>query len=155
MTMLQDLRDLCSAFEARTRSNGDTFIALCDGAPDWMTGIVRRCHDALGYGLPDDLIYRDVPRMAAALSYTFQDDEDADLIGLVQDAAYELVPDATWTRLQWLASHLHRAGLLDELIEERGWPKDGISDAIAWAMSAELEQIGYVICNALEERADD
>jgi hypothetical protein len=45
---------MSQAFETRKRDNGDKYVALKDGSPEWMTDV---CHKAHGDMLPDDWRY--------------------------------------------------------------------------------------------------
>jgi hypothetical protein len=61
------------AFESRTRDNGEHYVCLTDGSPDWMTDVVRAAHDD-GSILPDDWIFATV--MSAAEFIADADDPD-------------------------------------------------------------------------------
>lgn len=48
-------RDLAGAFVSQTRRDGDEFLTLREGAPDWMRAVVQSAH---GEFLPDDTRYQ-------------------------------------------------------------------------------------------------
>lgn len=108
-TALQKLAAEVSAmFEQKKRDNGKEFWAVKDGSPKWVT---EMCHEAHGDMLPDDHKYEFIVDALQALSD--YDDPDA-----IRD---DIEPDPyNYDLVQWLGSHLSRAGYVDEAAEEFG-----------------------------------
>lgn len=63
-----------SAFITDTRANGEEFIRLADGSPEWMTNVIHAGHGDL---LPDDYRYRTI-REACGFLADLDEDEDLD-----------------------------------------------------------------------------
>ena len=54
-TSIQKLAEqLSAAFETKKRNDGQEFVSLKDGSPEWMTDVIRATH---GDKLPDDTVY--------------------------------------------------------------------------------------------------
>lgn len=60
MTAEKTLQELAGEaarwFETKTRDNGDVFVSLKDGHPEWLQELVWHAHEA-GAMLPDDYRY--------------------------------------------------------------------------------------------------
>ncbi len=125
--LTETARALANAFEQKTRDNGDRFYCLKDGRPDWMQEALWAAHGD-GDMLPNDWTYRLAARMAEHIA----------------------------ERADWLASHLSRAGFVDDASEEYGTPSEGgIMAMIGRGIYFELEMIGNALWDAIEGEADD
>lgn len=155
MTTIETAKALSLAFERRTRDNGESFTALRDGSPEWMQEAIFAAHDN-GEILPNDWSYRLIERMADHIAESLEYDSDKDLGDIVAEGIDGAIPCYNGERLDWLASHLGRAAMVDEAVEEYGWPSDGgIMQAIAYGISRELDMIGAALVAAIEAEADD
>jgi hypothetical protein len=149
--LTETARSFADAFEQRKRDNGDEFYSLKDGSPEWMLEAVRAAH---GDMLPNDWSYRFAAHMASDIADAADNGED--FAEAIDTASDNLIPAYNGERLAWLASHLERAGLVDEAVSEFGWPADGgIFQAIAYGIQNELHTIGHSIADALNEQADE
>lgn len=74
--LAETARLFANAFDRRTRDNGDTFLTLKDGAPDWMRDALYNAHGGM---LPDDHFYRMADEAADAIAETLEYDADANL----------------------------------------------------------------------------
>jgi len=150
-------RALADAFETAKRDNGDEFVRLREGSPEWMQEAIFAAHGD-GDMLPNDWSYRLCSSMADGIAEALEYDADADLDDALHEIADGAVPVYTGQRLDWLASHLHRMGMVDEAIEEAGGlsGKDGsgIAEAIGWAILRECEAIGRALVDAIEGEAE-
>lgn len=144
MATIKELADQVYAqFEKRTRDNGREFWALKDGKPEWMQ---EMCHEAHGGMLPDDWKYQFVLEAVVALSEA----DDPDDVQLEADVYnHEL--------LQWLASHLERAGYVDEAVQSYGIESKGfdLMQVIALGQLHEKEEVLGIVRSYLERRAEE
>lgn len=143
MATIKELADQVYAqFEQRTRDNGRKFWVLKDGKPDWMQEL---CHEAHGDMMPDDWKYEFVLEAVAALS----DADDPDDVQLEADIYNSDL-------LQWLASHLERAGYVDEAVDYGIDSKDfDIMQCIALGQLREKEEVLSIVRSYLERKADE
>lgn len=144
-------KKVSEAFETRTRDNGERFTALKAGSPEWMTDLCREAH---GDMMPDDwryeTIYETVERIADC-------DEDSDRDSIFDEVQSELEADVyNMDRCKWLASHLDRAGYVDDAVNCYGHSKEhSIFEEIGWGQVAEKEEILVQVLNFLERFAKD
>ncbi len=139
-------RLLSAALVQKTRDNGDTFYALADGSPEWMTDAIRAAH---GDRLPDDTIYGVCKEVADALA-------DADESQDPRDVLLDIEPDIYTSGLTaWLAAHIDHVADCDEYAEEYG---EGVSvDLVNLMQGGQLVQIrrvGGALIDVLEETAN-
>lgn len=142
-------------FETAERADGESFVRLKEGAPDWLVTLV---HEAHGDFLPDDWRYACIK---SALGF-IHDNEPGEL-----DDSHELLDDShefadgevdvyTSARLAWLSSNLNRASYCDEAVEEFGISDDGgIIDRIGLGQYAEASEVYYSVVTSLRVRLDD
>ena len=122
--------ELSRAFERRTRNNGDEFVCLGDGRPDWMQELAHEVH---GDMLPDDWKYELFERAVDGYN----------------DESYE--SDVYNSRLlSWASSNLTRPAYVDEAVENYGYPNDHIK-AIVMGQMAEMDDIYKRIEEWLED----
>lgn len=151
--LAETARLFANAFDRRTRDNGDTFLALKDGAPDWMRDALYNAHGGM---LPDDHCYRMADEAADAIAETLEYDADANLDDWRHECVDAMVSVYHSDRFAWLASNLARAEYCDEARREGMVSDDAsISDRIAAGWYREAESIFEAIRAAIEENADD
>lgn len=144
-TLQQLASQLFDAFEIRTRDNGDQFVALRDGSPEWMR---EACHAAHGDMLPDDWRYAAIRDAAAALAGGADPDDG-------HEFADNAVEPYNADRIRWLASHLFRVDYCDEAAEEYGG-EGGMIDRIGWGQYREASEVWALLVEALRDlEADD
>lgn len=140
MTDTQTLPDAAgeAAFFLRfgTRPDGGEYVHTKDGTPEWVTEMIRKAHG--GDMLPDDYVYSTVRE---ALDWIID--------GGTEDNAEEFadMTDVYNSDLMaWLGSHAGRTSYVDEAVEEFGWPKDGIMQAVMMGQYMERREIlGHVL----------
>lgn len=146
MTTLKTLADqMYQAFEIKHRDSGETFVALKDDAPDWMTDAI---HDAHGDMMPDDWRYQACMEAAEAIA-------DADDIDSARDSFMDAVDVYNSDLMRWLDSHGSRTDYVDQAVEDYGWPDGGLMQAIAIAQSIERGEVWDAIVAHLETLADE
>jgi hypothetical protein len=127
------LRD---ALEHKSRTNGDEFVCLKDGSPQWMTDVVRSVH---GDKLPDDTTYAFISQCADAIAESEEPN----------DAIYEIEPDTSTHDLTgWLHARNDHVYYLSEVLEECS-PTDGFS-LLAMAQQKHIHEVGSALVSALE-----
>jgi hypothetical protein len=144
MTTVQDLaQEMSSAFERRKRDNGDTFVALKDDSPQWMTDV---CHEAHGDMFPDDWRYSFIEDAVDALA----ENED-------QDEARDSIEAEIYTHklTSWLASRNDRYEYCDQALEEWGTDIGGTFPLLQMGQSWEKEEVFSLVLSALEALADE
>lgn len=150
------LAELAGAFITAKRSDGTEFVKLADDAPPWTLNdrvsgsLTLRIHRAVDDRAPDDWVYQAIRDMANKL--TGYGCESADTLReAVSEAADGEVDIWNAALTKWLASHLSNAALVDEAVEEMGWPADrGIFGAIAMGQYRALEAIGNAIIDEVQ-----
>lgn len=144
MKTLQDFAsELSAAFTRDKRHNGKEFVKLKDGSPEWMKEVCRLAH---GEMMPDDWRYVMIEKAADYLA----DSEEPDGCEFA-DQATEIYNTAL---LDWVASHLDRAGYVDEAVEELGYPGD-LFKSLQYGQYRELEEVYGLVKDALEELVEE
>lgn len=148
MPTIQDLAHGASShFETRKRKNGEEFVALKKGSPEWMTDMVREAHGSM---MPDDWKYAFALEALRAIAETESDDEAIEAVQELEASIY------TNELMQWLSSNLERAGYVDEAVENYGGHSDqGIVGDIGLGQMAEKQEVGYSILSTLRDRAEE
>jgi hypothetical protein len=143
-TSIQKLAaDLSKALETKKRDNGQEFVSLKDGSPEWMTQVIRSAH---GDKLPDDTVYSFIEKAADALANASEDAEPSDVI-------LELEPDPYTAGLTaWLHARVDHVYYLTECLEEN--PYDDGFQLLAAAQQKQIHEVGYALVSALEEAAE-
>jgi hypothetical protein len=142
--------ELASYFETRTRNNGDTFLTLRDGHPDWMHTICRAAHESptIGTIMPDDIRYEMINECLDAIAQC--NDQDA-----LDDRKYELsAPDYNSDLIQWFSSHNCRASFCDAYRDEMGASCRDIMGQIRDGYVYEIREVFDLLVAALTELSE-
>lgn len=146
-----------SAFMTKAFDNGESRIVLRDGAPDWMTEIVREGHGGM---MPNDQSYSMILAVANEIDDLLRDNPDLTADDL-NDARHEridsLIPVYNTERTAWLASHLDRAEYVNEALENMGGHLghgDDIFSLLAQGIYNELSHIWDAIERGLTAQAE-
>jgi hypothetical protein len=136
-------------FETKQRDNGDTFVALKDGKPEWLQDLVATAHG--DDFLPDDYRYK---WARDALEYIAEVDDPDDASGDFADQAVDVY---TGARFAWLASNLNRASYCDEAAAEfgAGDTATDIVSMVGWGQYAEASEVYGLVLQALEARLSE
>lgn len=143
------ITEFSNAFVKDKRTNGEEFVHLKEGRPEWMQDLVHVCHCEMWV---DDTRYemiREVADTLAELEPDTWEDEGA-------QAAEGCVSVYNSDRTKWLASHLDRAGYCDEA-QEQGYAADdtGIFDRIAAGMAMEYREIADAMVRYILDKAEE
>lgn len=146
---LRAARELSAAFERVNRPDGETYVRLKPGSPDWMTAAVRSAHGGV---LPDDAIYSRCEDVADAIAEADAEDADA-----AREACDQIEPDCYYSDLTaWLASCPNALALCDQAREEGLVAESAsMSDRIQAGQLQQIREIAGEIIQALEERAEE
>lgn len=100
---------LAATFETRKRDNGEEFVVLKDGRPEWMRDVCREAHGGM---MPDDTRYAMIREVVDAINNGGDD---------ACEIADTLCDTYNTALVEWLASSpIKRAEYVDEANEERG-----------------------------------
>lgn len=146
LTLATLAAQLAIALHARTRDNGDTFIRLADGSPEWMRDVIRVAHADYGTMLPDDYRYSLIQSLADELA----DTDDADTVDDLRDRLDAHVYIYTVDLTRWLASAVIRVDYVDAVLKEYGPAADCFS-LLQQAQLHEIESTFDQLVTALEE----
>jgi hypothetical protein len=139
-----------SAFERKTRSDDSKFVSLRDDAPEWVQPIVYAAH---GEMLPDDWRYECIQAAFGAISDAVEGTEDGELSQEFADGYVDIYNHAL---IEWLGSHGHRQGYVDEAVEEMGGHSDlGITGDIALGQYTEAREVFDNVWQGLAEVCED
>lgn len=125
------------------QATGELYVRVKDGAPEWVTELVRAAH----YGvpdmlmLPDDFRYQVIREAVDALA----EDEDTDEHDFA-DGVDVYTSDLT----AWLGSHSLRPGYCDEWKDDHGANEDGIVSLIQGGQYMERREVFGLVRQALE-----
>jgi len=148
----QVARSFVDAFEVRHRSDNKPYHCLKDNSPQWMVDAIFAAHGR-GEMMPNDWSYRLIGNVADNIADALERGED-DESEIIISAAYAVVPDYNYERLDWLASHGNRVDILDEFMLAEYDPKLGIMWAIGEAIGRECEEIAATLLRAFEDQAE-
>ena len=141
-TIQTKAEEMRAAIGTAKHDDGTEYVVLKNGAPQWMIDV---CHAAHGDMMPDDWRYRMISDALDILAD--RKDDDGYHESLDNDVSIY-----NSDRTAWLASHLDRAGYVDDAIDEYGWDKErGIFGALGIGEYKEREEVLYLIKAALEE----
>ena len=146
-TLQQLASEAAACFTTKKRSDGDSFVAMLDGSPDWVSELVREAH---GDMLPDDWRYASIE---SALDWiaAANDPEDEQY-----EWADENVDVYHRGRLAWLASYASRPSYCDDATSEMGdYAPNGILDRIGLGQHQESCKVFASVLRSLRDRADD
>lgn len=137
--------EMASWFESRTRANGDKFLTLRDGHPEWMKQVCFEAHDSptVGTIMPDDYRYEMINECLDIIAECTNEDE-------LEDAKWDRLsaPDYTVDLLQWVSSHIRRADFCDAYADEMGERSDLIGQ-IRDGYTYELREVFELVVSAL------
>ena len=138
MSNLSTTRSLSAWFVSAIRSNGETFVKLDDGAPEWLSDAVR---DAHGDEFPDDWCYDKLQSIACCIC------DGADEPGAIADQLTD-VDNADLSA--WLGANLYRSSFVDEFMVDHGWSTDaGVFAAIRGGQFLQLDAMASVLLGAV------
>ena len=141
-TQLQRLAaEVRSKFKLKTRDNGAEFWARESNEDDWIQSL---CFEAHGDMLPEDWRYRFIVEALDALS-EFDDPDEA------RDSLEASIYNHELT--DWLGSHGHRPGYVDEACEEFGF-HGGTIERIQWGMLSEKWEVFDSVLASIEEQLE-
>ena len=147
MTIVELAGKIAEQLETRERVNGEKFVALKDGYPQWMQDVIHKAH---GDRLPDDDVYK---RISSILDTIAELDTLADYDTIVE-AIDTIEPDIYTNALTgWLHSRNDNIFYLDEALAEYGTFKTG-SDLLTAAQSIYIREIVYALLDALKEQSE-
>ena len=151
MQSIQDIaREMSEAFQTKSRDNGDNYVTLRDGSPEWMGEVVRGAHDDM---LPDDFRYQVIREAVDAIADAegSRDDIRDELAGEFADDVDIYNHDLT----AWLGSHSSRPGYCDEALNEFGRESaEGVMALIGMGQYMERREVFDSVLSSLEQRAD-
>lgn len=152
MTTFADLAsEAYDWFERKTRDNGDVFYSLKDGRPDWVHDLVM---DAHGDFMPDDWRYDAIHSILGQIhDYSLNDENDAS--ESQTEICDGLVDTYNSARSDWLGSHLHRGGYVDDAVENFGHSDQGVYGDIGLGQFQELEEIYAYVVGSLQVELDE
>lgn len=147
-----DLKDLASQvldyFESRPRGEAKPgeepvrFWTMKNYRPVWVREMVFSVHED-GHFSPDDFKYKAIVETLEALA----EGQDPDEINLEPDVY-------TSDLLEWLGSHLERAGYVDEAVENYGHSDQGIIGDISQGQWYEKDQVARRVVDSLREELE-
>lgn len=142
-----------SAFMTKAFDNGESRIVLRDGAPDWMTEIVREAHDGM---MPNDQSYSMILAVANDIDDLLSYDPETDLDDIRHERIDSLIPVYNTERTAWLASHLDRGEYVNEAIRTygTGTQTPDIYDLLALGIDVELVMIWEAVERGLRAQAE-
>jgi hypothetical protein len=141
-------RTASDSFVSDTRESGETFRKLKDDAPEWITDAI---HEAHGGMMPEDIRYRWIEEAFDAIADA---DEDDDLDDVGSEYA-EDVDVYNMNLYRWLASHLSRAGYIEEAVDEYGAPEPfDLPSLLQRGQMMERREIFAAVREALEALAE-
>jgi hypothetical protein len=145
ITTVQEAAEIAYDWFETARRNPDesesAFVRVKDGAPEWVTDLVREAH---GDFLPDDWRYEVIRN---AVEWIRDNDEQES-----GEFADDQVDVYTGARLVWLSSNLRRASYVDEAISEFGFDTErGIIDMIGLGQYFEAQEVFGSVLSSLED----
>jgi hypothetical protein len=139
-------KELSAAFTHDKRNDGQEYVHLKNGSPEWMTEIIRAIH---GDKMPDDTTYAFIEQCADAIADASDDNEDA-----IREAIDDIEPDSYTSNLTgWLHARVDHVYYLSEVLDEMGGDvKDGFQ-LLAMAQKKQIDEIGFALVFQLEQLA--
>ena len=134
---------LADQFETRKNENGETFVRLCDSAPQWCRDVVMECHDGM---LPDNWRYSWIARASASLAGI--DPEKW------EEQIYEIADDLTDVYhnalLSWLSSNSNRVEYVNEALPLC----NDLFSAIQYGQHQEIAETLQLLVREVESKAE-
>ena len=150
--IVQLAKEMQDQFKLIRREDGSEIWVLKDDHPEWMQDVMYAAHSD-GASLPDDTVYDLAHDCINAIAECDKED-DADTL---RDAIDEIEPEyRTWQLFTWAARW---SEYIDEVCSEFGGTmiksSSELEAMLRMAQSLQIERIGGLIIEALEELASD
>ena len=147
ITLQQLAREAAACFTTKQRPEGDSFVGLLDGSPDWVSELVR---DAHGDMLPDDWRYASIE---SALDWIADANDPVDEQYEWADGNMDVYNRG---RLAWLASYASRPSYCDDATSEMGdYAPNGILDRIGLGQHQESCEVFASVLHSLRTRVEE
>lgn len=147
-TFIELAAQMAASFETKSRDNGESFVVLKDGAPEWMA---EACQAAHGDMFPDDWRYRFISEF---VDYVADCGDGFDPDDGMADFA-DNVPVYNHEQIAWLGSHGARIDYVNAAIDEYGMSNGGVMEAIRQGIYSERYEVAVLMANFLTDMADD
>lgn len=142
---VQALATYARTFFMKDKRNDGAEFWKTENAPEWLSNLCMDAHESM---LPEDWKYGFIVEALDALSSDEHDDPS--------EARDSLEPDIYNHELhRWLASHLERAGFVDEAVAGYGHSENGIDGDIAMGQLHEMHQVFGSVLSSLEARLSE
>lgn len=122
--------------ESGPREDGESYVRVKDGAPQWVTDLVYAAHGA-GSTLPDDYRYAMVSDALAAIA----DSDDAAEIDVFTDSIDACVSVYNSERVAWLGSNLTRSSYVDDAISDYGGEGFDLFELLGMGWYREVQEV--------------
>ena len=130
--------------ETGPRENGEEYVRITKGSPDWVSEMVYEAH---GEMFPDDWKYACI---SAACEWIAGSEDPWDEVSEFADAYVDVY---TSDRIAWLASHLFRPGYCTEAAEEFGTESHDVIELIGLGQYYEANEVYSIVLGFLERQA--
>ncbi len=127
-------------FIPKKRDSGEKFWAMKSRHPVWVKEMVHAAH---GDMMPDDYKYEFVVDTLDAI----EEETDPDEPNLESDIYYSGLN-------RWFASHVERAGYVDEAVADFGHSGDGVHGDIGFGQIREKEEVWGTVVQHLRDRLE-
>lgn len=138
--------ELSAALETRKRNDGKAFTCLADGAPQWMTDVIRAIHDDK---LPDDTTYGLIQRCADALAELDADASESDASDTIADLESDVYTNDLTAWLHARADHVY---YLTQAMQDYT-PSDGF-ELLSVAQKIQIDEVGCALVYQLSKLAE-
>lgn len=136
-------------FVTKTRDDGTEYTTLSDGAPEWLTEVVREAHDG---SLPNDWVYSE-----CRAAFEAERDESTDVSDWVHEHSDSQVDIYTNALYQW-AADLCGSSLFAAAEEEANGmgiaDNASIEDRLKAIQYCAIARIAALIAQAVEEHPE-
>ena len=133
-----------------TKRGDETIVTLRDEYRDtWAQSLVFEAHGSM---LPDDWRYACIASAAEAIAECADESEAEDRRGEWADSEVDVYNGA---RLEWLSSHLSRAGYCDEAAAEFGPSEADTFERIGLGQYFEAEEVFGLVLAGIVARAEE
>lgn len=139
---LETARRATGDTETGPREDGEEYVRIRDGAPDWVTDLVYTAHGS--DFLPDDWKYAAIRSAVGSIADGYDEDEGP------HEWADSEVDIYTGARYAWIASNLNRQSYIDDAITELGMePTGDVAEMIGWGQYMEAREIFESVVSSL------
>lgn len=151
--MIEVAKEWSKLFTRDKRDGGDEFVKTVDevGEHHPLRDAIFTAHGGM---LPDDMKYAMCESAVDAIADAEEDDDISEIADLFADEEPSVYNAA---RLQWVASHLDRAGYVDDAMQEYGDSLGGVGtglfDLLGWGWAREAREVFNAMREAIEEEA--